>query len=132
MACVHSLRRRGPAGLCDSVVFMVPVYIKGETKHAGTTGSFFYIVIPKPALHTNQAADIIRTLEDINWRDSTLGEDHNAESIVSAVRSPDSEKIDSACLETDPNSHSEKFAKRIEEIYFFAIKACLHIRDNLT
>lgn len=84
--------------------------------------ALFFVVIPKPALHMNQAADIIRTLERMNGRDSVLGENHKAESIALVVWNPDTGEIDSSYPVADSNLRLEKFAKRIEEIYLSRYK----------
>lgn len=84
--------------------------------------ALFFIVIPKPALRENQAADIIRTLERMNGRENVLGENHKAEAIALVVWDPDTGEIDSTCPETDSNLRAEKFAKKIEEIYLSRYK----------
>ena len=84
--------------------------------------ALFFIVIPKPALHANQAADIIRTLERMNERDSVLGENHKAESIALVVWDPDTGCVDSMYPAADSNLRIEKFAKRIEKIYLSRYK----------
>lgn len=84
--------------------------------------ALFFIVIPKPALHDNQAADIIRTLERMNGRENVLGENHKAESIALVVWDPDTGDIDSTCPAADSNLRVEKFAKKIEEIYLSRYK----------
>lgn len=84
--------------------------------------SLFFIVIPKPALHENQAADIIRTLERMNCRESVLGENHRAESIAMVVWDPDTGLIDPDVPVADSNLRLEKFSKRIEEIYLSRYK----------
>lgn len=82
----------------------------------------FFVVIPKSALHTNQAVDIIRTLERMNGRDSVLGENHKAESIALVVWDPDTGEIDVTCPAADSSLRLEMFAKRIEETYLSRYK----------
>lgn len=84
--------------------------------------ALFFIVIPKPALHANQAQDIIRTLERMNCRESVLGENHKAESIAMVVWDPDTGEIDPTYPGKDSNLRLEKFAKRIEEVYLSRYK----------
>ncbi len=84
--------------------------------------SLFFILIPKPALHDNQAADIIRTLERMNCRESVLGENHRVESIAMVVWDPDTGDIDANCPAIDSNLRLEKFAKRIEDVYLSRYK----------
>ena len=84
--------------------------------------SLFFIVIPKPALHENQAADIIRTLERMNCRESVLGENHRVESIAMVVWDPDTGLVDPDIPAASSNLRLEKFAKRIEEVYLSRYK----------
>lgn len=82
----------------------------------------FFIVIPKPALHQNQAADIIRTLERMNERTGVQEENHRAESIALVVWDPDTGEIDAACPALSSSLRLEKFAKRIEQVYLSRYK----------
>lgn len=82
----------------------------------------FFIVIPKPALHSNQAADIIRTLERMNERRGVLEENHRAESISLVVWDPDTGEIVPDCPSDGSSLRLEKFAKRIEDIYLSRYK----------
>lgn len=84
--------------------------------------ALFFIVIPKPALHLNQAMDIIRTLERMNLRSSVQDENHRAESIALVVWDPDIGVIDPDIPGTDSNLRLEKFAKRIEDVYLSRYK----------
>lgn len=84
--------------------------------------SLFFIVIPKPALHDNQAADIIRTLERMNCRESVLGENHRVESIAMVVWDPGTGLVDPDVPAASSNLRLEKFAKRIEEVYLSRYK----------
>ena len=84
--------------------------------------SLFFIVIPKPALHENQAADIIRTLERMNCRESVLGENHRVESIAMVVWDPDTGLVDPDIPAASSNLRLEKFAKRIEDVYLSRYK----------
>lgn len=77
----------------------------------------FFIVIPKPALHQNQAADIIRTLERMNERTGVQEENHRAESIALVIWDPDNGEIDFTCPPPASNLRFEKFAPRIEDVY---------------
>lgn len=82
----------------------------------------FFIVIPKPALHPNQAADIIRTLERMNERTGVQEENHRAESIALVIWDPDNGEIDSACPSPTSSLRLEKFALRIEQVYLSRYK----------
>ena len=82
----------------------------------------FIIVIPKPALHLNQAVDIIRTLERMNLRLRVQDENHRAESIAMVVWDPDTGDVDNAMPPSESNLRIEKYAKRIEEIYLSRYK----------
>lgn len=82
----------------------------------------FFIVIPKPALHPNQAADIIRTLERMNERMGVLEENHRAESIALVVWDPDTGEISKDYPQTNSSLRLEKFAERIERVYLSRYK----------
>lgn len=82
----------------------------------------FFIVIPKPALHANQAADLIRTLERMNERESVLGENHKAESITLVIWNPETGEVDSSVPARISSLRLEKFAERIEKVYLSRYK----------
>ena len=82
----------------------------------------FFIVIPKPALHPNQAADMIRTLERMNERTEVLEENHRAESIALVVWDPDTGEISQECPQKESSLRLEKFTKRIEDVYLSRYK----------
>lgn len=90
----------------------------------------FFIVIPKPALHQNQAVDIIRTLERMNERTGVQEENHRAESIALVVWDPDTGKIDAENPAPSSNLRLEKFTGRIEQTYLSRYKGLPpHERD---
>lgn len=82
----------------------------------------FFIVIPKPALHPNQAADLIRTLERMNERMEVLEENHRAESIALVVWDPDTGEISKEYPPAESSLRLEKFSKRVESIYLSRYK----------
>lgn len=82
----------------------------------------FFIVIPKPAIGPNQAADIIRTLERMNERVGVWEENHRAESIALVIWDPDTGEISSEYPPTDSNLRLEKFSGRIESVYLSRYK----------
>lgn len=84
--------------------------------------ALFFIVIPKPAIHINQAMDIIRTLERMNLRLSVQDENHRAESIALVFWNPDTGEIDPDLPGLASNLRLEKFAERIEEVYLSRYK----------
>ena len=84
--------------------------------------ALFFIVIPKPALHPNQAADLIRTLERMNERESVLGENHKAESIALVIWDPETGQVDSSVPVQTSSLRMEKFSERIEKVYLSRYK----------
>ncbi len=82
----------------------------------------FFIVIPKPALHINQALDLIRTLERMNLRKSVQDENHRAESIALVLWNPDTGEVDFDLPGATSNLRLEQFATRIEEVYLSRYK----------
>lgn len=77
----------------------------------------FVVTIPKPALHDNQATDILRTLDRMNGRNSVLSENHLAESIAFIVWDPDTGEVDASWPPEGSELRIENFTKRIEKIY---------------
>lgn len=77
----------------------------------------FVVTIPKPALHDNQATDILRTLDRMNGRNSVLSENHLAESIAFIVWDPDTGEVDASWPPEGSDLRIENFTKRIEKIY---------------
>lgn len=93
----------------------------------------FFIVIPQPALHLNQAADIIRTLERMNLRRNIQDENHRAESIALVAWNPDTGEVCPDLPSVDSNLRLEKFSKRIEEVYLSRYKGLPpHERGEMT
>lgn len=56
--------------------------------------SVFMVVIPRPALHEKQQADIIRTLERLGTRKNVLNQNHLAEGVSLIVWNPENGEIE--------------------------------------
>jgi|SRR3989344_4703592 len=77
----------------------------------------FVVIIPKPALATAQAYDIIRTLERLGTRKNVYDQSHLAEVISLIVWNPEKGEVDELLPDTASHLRIENFSKIIYPIY---------------